>query len=149
MRTIEREIVSALMYSKDGKIFVARATLQAVYPGCWKIPGGGVDEGESKLEAVCREIAEETGLDISSYTPELIVDDMSGEGEKTLKTGERVHVKMKFFTYKVVLDQNAEDITITLDPDEFEEYQWVKPAQIKDLKVSPPSVELYTRLGYL
>jgi 8-oxo-dGTP pyrophosphatase MutT (NUDIX family) len=149
MRTIEREIVSALMYSKDGKIFVARATPHAVYPGCWKIVGGGVDEGESKLDALRREVLEETGLDISPYTPELIVDDMSGEGEKTLKTGERVLAKMKFFTYKVTLDKSANDVTVTLDPDEFEEYQWVRPEEIKNLKISPPGVELYKRLGYL
>jgi 8-oxo-dGTP pyrophosphatase MutT (NUDIX family) len=30
-------------------------------PGCWAVPGGGVDEGESFIEAARREILEETG----------------------------------------------------------------------------------------
>ena len=34
-------------------------------PGWWEIPGGAVKAGESSLEAVIREVKEETGLDVS------------------------------------------------------------------------------------
>ena len=34
-------------------------------PGWWEIPGGAVKAGESTLEAVIREVREETGLDVS------------------------------------------------------------------------------------
>ena len=30
----------------------------------WMVPGGGIEEGESSLEAAVREVEEETGLDI-------------------------------------------------------------------------------------
>lgn len=30
----------------------------------WVLPGGGIDEGESPEKAVCREIAEESGLEV-------------------------------------------------------------------------------------
>jgi 8-oxo-dGTP diphosphatase len=33
----------------------------------WCIPGGHIEYGETPEEAVCREIAEETGLDVVSY----------------------------------------------------------------------------------
>jgi 8-oxo-dGTP pyrophosphatase MutT (NUDIX family) len=34
-------------------------------PGWWEIPGGGVKAGESSFEAVCREVLEETGINVS------------------------------------------------------------------------------------
>lgn len=42
---------------RDGKY-----AMQLSGDGEYKIPGGGMDEGESRLDALCREVAEETGL---------------------------------------------------------------------------------------
>ena len=153
MRTIDREIVSAHVYSSDGKLLMARNTHSAagvVYGDCWKIPGGGVEAGETKLQTLVREVQEETGIDITPFEVELVEDSMTGEAEKILReTGERVLAKMKFFTYKVTLHKPINKITVTLDPHEFNEYQWFELSELKSLKLSPPSVELFTKLGYL
>lgn len=151
MRTINREVVAALIFSKDGKLFQAyRNNGNSVYSHCWHIPGGGVEEGEEKVAALVREMKEELELDISACPIELVDDQGGGESEKVLReTGERVHAKMKYFVYKVQLDKPASEVEITLDPYEFETYQWSNIADLKNLKVTPPSVELFTRLGYL
>ncbi len=149
MRTINREIVVAHVYSKDGKLLVARGSERGVYPGTWKIPGGGVDEGETHAEALVREIKEETTIDASGCPIELVDDNMSGEGEKTLKDGERVLAKMKFYTYKVTLSSYSKDTKVVLDPNEFVEYKWVALAELKSLQLSPPSTELFKRLGFI
>lgn len=153
MRTIEREIVAGHIYSGDGKLFLARNTkvdAGVVYGDCWKIPGGGVESGETKIEALIREVKEEIGIDISSFKFELADDSMKGEAEKVLRdTGEKVIAKMNFFTYKVVLDKSAKDIPVVLDIDEFDEYEWVEISDLKNFKLSPPSVELFTKLGML
>ncbi len=46
MRTMQREIVSALLLSKDHKVLFARKNQNksAVYSDCWHIPGGGIEE---------------------------------------------------------------------------------------------------------
>jgi 8-oxo-dGTP diphosphatase len=49
-------------------------------PGCWAVPGGGQDEGESLEEAARREILEETGYRIDELTPVLVRDLDRGEG---------------------------------------------------------------------
>ncbi len=151
MRTIERDIVSAVIFSKDGKILQALQdpTGGGAYPGCWGIIGGGVEEGENDKKALIREVLEETGIDISQY-PIRLIDRASGGAEKTLKdTKERVFCKMRFNTYQVVLsDKEAKTVKVSLD-DEHVEYRWSDPVELKNLKLTPPSVELFKRTGYL
>jgi 8-oxo-dGTP pyrophosphatase MutT (NUDIX family) len=151
MRTIQREIVFAVLFSKDGKILQALQTPggRGVYPGCWGIIGGGVDQGEDHRAALNREFLEETGIDISIYPVEFI-DESKGKGEKTLKgTGERVLAEMNFHTYKIVMaDKAADEVKVVLD-DEHSEYRWTELAELKHLKLTPPSVDLFTKLGYL
>lgn len=152
MRTIHRDIVAALIFSKDGKLLqgMRNASYTGVYPDCWHIPGGGIEQGEDRIQAITREVKEETGIDITKYKIELVDDTGRGEAEKTLKdTGEKVMVAMRFYAYKVIInDTNAEEIVVTLN-DEFAKYHWVNLADVKNYKLTPPSVALFTKLGYL
>ena len=105
-------------------------------------------EGETIEQALIREVKEETGLDIAHIPFTLIDDTQTGEAEKTLPTGENVHVKMKFYRYKIVLPTEALNTKIQLN-DDLVEYRWVQPEELKTLKLTPPSIELFTKLGYL
>ena len=85
MRTLNRTIVSALLISDDGNVLLGKVREGGVYPDCWHIPGGGVDEGETKEQALIREIHEEIGLDIASLPKKLVRDTDTGEADKTDK----------------------------------------------------------------
>lgn len=63
-------------------------------------------------------------------------------------TPEKVICKMKFTVYKVRLDLPSDQIPVTLD-DDLVRYQWVDPTELKNVKLTPPSVALFQRLGYL
>jgi 8-oxo-dGTP pyrophosphatase MutT (NUDIX family) len=149
MRTIERNIVSAVILSRDGKLILAHKNDSGVYPGCWGIFGGGIEKGESQRTALTREVLEESGIDISKY-PIVLVQESTGESEKTLKeTSERVFVKMKFFTYKVVIhDMDADSIKVIIDHEHIE-YKWFEISELKNIKLPPPSIDLFKKLGYL
>lgn len=150
MRTIHRDIVSALIFSKDGKLFQGRKDPKkgGVYATAWHIPGGGVDAGEDTLSALVREIREETGIDISRYEITLVDDIGKGSSEKTLQGGEHVVCEMSFFVYSVFLDTDASNTIVTLN-DDLVEYQWTDLHSLHSLELTPPSVALFKRLGYV
>lgn len=151
MRTIHRNIVSALIFSKDGKLLMGMKDPQSggVYVDCWHIPGGGIDDGEDQITALCREILEEVGIDTTDARISLADDKGSGETKKTLKdTGEIVLCKMKFNVYRVDVDKNAADIRTNLD-DDLAKIVWVNMSELSNYKLTLPSISLFTRLGYL
>lgn len=149
MKQKNRTIVSAVLVSKDNKILLGKVRDGGVYPDCWHIPGGGVDEGEDKETALIREMKEEIGLNIRDKSMKLLSDSDTGEAVKTDKdTGEKWLVKMSFNVYKVSLGENAGDIEISLD-DDLKEYQWVPIADLKNYKHTPPSEKLFREIGWL
>lgn len=149
MLTKPRTIVSAIILSTDQKILMGKVYKGGVYPDCWHIPGGGVEPGETKDQALVREIQEEVGLDIQKYQLTLVSNTGTGESIKTDKhTGEKILYQMQFNVYEVQLDTKAEETSISLN-DDLEEYQWVAKDQLSHYKLTPPSIELFTNLGWL
>lgn len=60
--TEPRLVVGALIRDPYDRLFVQRRSAsRRLFPGCWDVVGGSVEEGESLLDALHREIAEETG----------------------------------------------------------------------------------------
>ena len=51
--------VGAIILGKQGNVL---AFERRDFPGSWQFPQGGLEEGESTMEAVKREIHEETGI---------------------------------------------------------------------------------------
>jgi 8-oxo-dGTP diphosphatase len=56
-------VVGALV--RDGRVLLAhRRPDKAAYPDTWDLPGGVMEEGESELDALVRELREELGVEI-------------------------------------------------------------------------------------
>lgn len=130
LREINREIVGPAIISSDGKVLLGANRKGGAYEGYLIVPGGGVDEGETALEALKRETLEEVGLDISGAIIEKIDRKIIGSAEKTLReTGERVWVNMNFNNYVVRIDKPSTDIDIKTDDD----FGWAKWYSAEDL----------------
>lgn len=138
MRTIHRDIVGGFIFSKDGKFLLGKNRKGGVYEGSFVVPGGGVDDGETKEEALHREMLEETGLDISKAVVVPFLES-SGEHEKTLRdTGERVFVKMDFYNYRIDLGQNANEVKIVTEDDWYEP-EWFDIAELINVNMCDPT----------
>lgn len=57
--------VLGIIVRPDGRYLVTQRKLDKPWaPGWWEVPGGAVQAGEKSVDAVIREIHEETGLDV-------------------------------------------------------------------------------------
>jgi len=151
MREIERVIVSALIFSKDGKILMGKKdpTKGGVYSDCWHIPGGGIDEGETFEQALKREVEEEVGIDISSYNIIAIPEKGNGAAEKTLSTGEKVLCRMEFNRFRInIVDKLASEIKLHLK-DNLVEIKWFSPEELPTVKQIPGGKEFFQKIGLI
>ena len=127
--------MGGFIFSKDGKLLLGKNRKGGVYEGSYVVPGGGVDDGETKEVALHREMMEETGIDIhqATITP---FNQSSGEHEKTLRdTGERVFVKMNFYDYRIDINQDAADIQLSTE-DDWHQPHWFSLDELKDANLS-------------
>lgn len=151
MRTIQREIVGAVLLSRDDKVLLGKTARDAggVYSGSWVIQGGGIEPGETRQQAIIREVKEETHHDISNLPMELIDDTATGESEKVLKeTGERVLVKMRFIEFKIIFPESAN--TLGTEPTtELVELKWFSSGELKYATIASPTRELLRRMKLL
>jgi 8-oxo-dGTP diphosphatase len=69
---VERLAVGAVIVDEERRAFVLRrGPDRKLFPNCWDLPGGHVEEGEEPLEALEREILEETGWRLRRVVAEL------------------------------------------------------------------------------
>lgn len=148
MRTIHRDIVGGFIFSKDGKLLLGKNRHGGVYEGSFVVPGGGVNERETKLEALRREMFEETGIDIDNAEVSKL-NETSGQNKKTLReTGERVFVEMDFYNYRIMIPNNSSDIKL-LTEDDWAEPQWFTFDELTNLPLSPPTKQTLIKAGLI
>jgi len=152
MREIKREIASAIILSRDGKVLMGRKDPKGggVYADVWHIPGGGLDSGETLRDALRREVLEETGINIDEEGVSVRQLDLVEEGTapKTLETGETVLARMRFNRFEVLLPQDAEAVTLR-DEGDLHGFRWFSPDELRDAEQIPGGREFFEQMGYI
>ena len=76
----ERWIAGAVIHDGAGRIFMQRRSAdRALFPGAWDIVGGHLEPGEGIVEALRREVNEETGWALRRVVEDLGVTTYTGE----------------------------------------------------------------------
>jgi len=124
--------VGGIILGKQGNVL---AFERRDIPGSWQLPQGGLDKGESPLEAVKREIHEETGiraeyLELLGTASRPLVYELPEEA-RTRKLG-RGQV-LYWFLFRFTGQEEA----ITLgDGKEFRAWEWMSMGQLAEKVVS-------------
>lgn len=149
MRTIERDIVGAFIFSSEDKVLLGHNKKGGVYQDQLVVPGGGIENNESHVDALKREVLEETGIDITNATITAIEGVSIGESEKTLKdTGEHVLVKMHFYDFKVQLTNTSGQIKLKFE-DDYAEAEWYTPSELISTTIGPATKSTLQKLNFI
>ena len=111
--------VAGALIVRAGRVFVHRRTAhRALFPGCWDIVGGHVDEGEDVLAALAREVTEETGWTLTHVRALVYTGMWTGSDE-------RVRQELDFVvTVAGNLDQPR------LEPGKHDAWRWLRADQL-------------------
>lgn len=124
-------VVHAIIIRED-KILLGKRNLKSKFlPGYWTIPGGKVEPGERLLDALKREVKEETNLDIKKAT--------------LLKISEHFHDDH----HHIIFDFAVEVETGNSKPgSDLIELSWFDKEDIKKLKIDKEDKKFLQNLDF-
>ena len=129
-----RSGVGIVVLNKDNRVFVAKRIDNR--KNFWQMPQGGVDSGESFLEAAFRELEEETSIKNIKLIKELdglIEYELPPQLLGLIWKGKYRGQEQKWFVVRFVGKDN--EINIKTKNPEFYEWKWIDLENITDLVV--------------
>lgn len=116
--------VLGIIRNKEGKYLITqRVMTKAWAAGWWEVSGGGVQAGESSRQAVNREVLEETGLNVASLEPIVMLTysrENPGEGDN-------------YFVDYYLFDLDFSEADVKLQTEEAMGFKLATLEEIKDL----------------
>lgn len=135
-----RASVGACLFDRDGRVLVLRRKSP---PDAWQMPQGGIGLGETPLEALRREVREETGLqaqdfEVAAEIPEWQVYEVPVENRNP-KVG--WGQAQRWFLCRFAASASR----VRPDEVEFSEAQWIAPEELMR-RVVPFRKAIYARV---
>lgn len=109
-------VVCVWVYDGKGKVLLTRRAPEKSYPHTWENSGGAAKAGESSLQAIARELYEETGIHAEESEFELIGTNRD-----------------RICHYDFYCLRRSADTPVVLQPGETDAYQWVTYEKVHEL----------------
>ena len=116
------DVVAAIIRNDEGKILIAQRNLNKSQGGLWEFPGGKIESGETKEEAIVREIKEELNMNIKvdSFFDEKIYE----YPDKTIR----------------LIALNCSMISDSYEVLEHEDIKWISEDEFKAYEFAPADI---------
>ena len=129
-----RVIVSAIIEKNDKFLFGKKPKNIGPYPNTWHLLGGGIEQGESLIDAARREVREESGIEITDINPISFDEDTEPN-----KHGIETHYIFLVFKAKYKSGK--------LKPkDDINELKWIDKSSLSSIKLNRPTIRLFKKL---
>lgn len=110
-------VVCVWVYDGKGNVLLTRRAPGKSFPGTWENSGGAVQAGESSLQAIVRELREETGIRADPVEFELI----------SSATDKCIHYDFYCLKREIPIDQ------VILQPGETDAVRWVSFQRVHEM----------------
>lgn len=110
---------------REGKVLVMRRARQPAL-GLFTLPGGRVEPGETLIEAVLREIREETALSIA-------IEGLAGTHDAILRDAQGV-LRQHYVIVAFAARWLAGEVDLN---DEHDAFRWIAPIELATLATTP------------
>jgi len=131
-----RRGVGIMLLNRAGLAFAAE---RIDTPDAWQMPQGGIDKGETPIDAAWRELEEETGVGradatLLGETPGWLRYDLPEALRGKVWKGRYVGQAQKWFALRL----EGPDTVIQIDGDhaEFSRWRWIAPEELPNLIVA-------------
>ena len=122
-------IAAGIIRNASKEIFITQRDASSHMAGFWEFPGGKIEAGETKQEALKREILEELGCVIEVFNP---VEDTTYEYEKVI-------VRLETFMARVI--EGVPKVS------EHAELKWVPKDMLYSLNWAPADIPAIEKLS--
>lgn len=122
-----RPCVGVMMINAAGRVF---AGTRIDTPGAWQMPQGGIDHGETPVQAALRELTEETGVApdlvrVEAELPEWLTYDLPPHLMGRVWGGKYRGQKQRWFLLRFT--GRDDQIRIETEHPEFSSWDWLAP----------------------
>lgn len=135
-----RTIVVGIVRNQKSELLLCKMRPdRGVFPGQWGFPGGGIELGETMVEALRRELWEELEIEVEEIKPAIFKD---GLYEKLLPGGNKQKIYMIFLIFTCMTRSTSIHLNL-----EFADYRWVKPDDLNGLDLNVETKNTLDVLG--
>lgn len=121
-------VVAAVIMDDNNRILITQRNLKKSQGGLWEFPGGKIENGETREEAIIREIKEE--LDVNIKADQYIDEKVFNYPEKDINL---IAIKCSIINGKILLK-------------EHEDAKWVTSEELNNYNFAPADIFIVDRL---
>lgn len=141
-----RANVGIMIMNTDGLLWMGKRINGESLTHPWQMPQGGIDKGETPIEAAWRELYEETGL--TKKTTTLVAESkqwLCYKFPEWVKLNPFIGQCQRWFLFQFTGENSDFQLDVHPEEIEFSEFQWVLPEKVHEMIV-PFKKEVYQNI---